>query len=583
MSYSQTFNKLSIFSQIYALIQHEKKLLLAWLIALGASSTATLMIPAAMKNMIDYGFNSSGYIDKTFLGLFFVALFLAIATAFRFFFVSLLGERVVLGLRKKLYTHLIQLDLSFHHQNNSGELVSRLSADCELIRSVIGSSMSVALRSLVTFIGSIILMVIAQPKLAGIALLSLPIAILPILFGAKKIRNKAKHNQDEVAFANQHAQETLSAIHTVQAYTRENYEISHFTLALNKTFNVAKLRILSQSFVTALAITLIFGAIVFVLWLGAHDVIAGKLSAGSLGQFVMYALLAGTSVGSLSEMFNELQRATGGMQRITHLLEQTPILTNVGTISEMRPDNSNIIEFNNVSFAYPNYPNRLVLNSINLKIQPGETIAIVGPSGAGKSSLLHLLMRFYDPKAGRILVGGHSLQEWQINALRSQFALVPQKPDLFATTVKNNITYGRLDAPMTEIEHATRDAEAYDFISNLPNGFDTHVGERGAQLSGGQQQRIAIARAMLKNAPILLLDEATSALDAQSESQVQLGLNQLMKGKTTIVIAHRLATVLKADRIIVFNEGQIVEEGTHESLLKKQGLYAELAKLQLVD
>lgn len=574
--------RLSIFKQLAPLLKKERKLLVAWLFALAASSSATLMIPAAMKEMIDKGFTEGAQINEAFVGLFLVALFLAFATALRFLFVSLLGERVVLGLRQKLYSHLIRLDLAFHHQNQSGELVSRLSADSELIRSVIGSSMSVALRSLVTFIGSITLMVITQPKLAAIALLSLPIAVLPILFGAKKIRKKAKNNQDEVAEANSHAAETLSSIYTVQAFVKEEVEIKQFGQALTHTYEAAKARISAQSLITALAITLVFGAIVFVLWLGAHDVVSGNLSAGSLGQFVMYALLAGTSIGSLSEMFNELQRATGGMQRITFLLTQTSNLTTSGNHTTLNVQDEPLLELNSVSFAYPIYPDRPVLKNITLTIKSGETIALVGPSGAGKSSLFNLLMRFYDPTEGEVKLGRTPLVQWQLDALRNQFAVVPQKADLFATSVKNNIAYGCQMASQAEIENAAKEAEALEFIQNLPNQFDTLVGERGAQLSGGQQQRIAIARAMLKNAPILLLDEATSALDAQSEYAVQQGLERLMRGKTTIVIAHRLSTVLKADRIIVIDKGEIVEQGNHESLMQHNGLYAQLAKLQLM-
>ncbi|SET35252.1 ABC transporter transmembrane domain-containing protein [Thorsellia anophelis] len=572
----------TLFKQLAPLLRQERKLLIAWLVALAASSTATLMIPAAMKQMIDKGFTASTEINEAFVGLFIVALFLATATALRFLFVSLLGERVVMGLRKTLYAHLIKLDLAFHHQNQSGELVSRLSADSELIRSVIGSSMSVALRSLVTFIGSITLMVITQPKLAAIALLSLPIAILPILLGAKKIRKKAKNNQDEVAEANLHAAETLSSIYTVQAFTKEEIEIKQFGISLNHTYQAAKARISAQSLITALAITLVFGAIVFVLWLGAHDVVAGNLSAGSLGQFVMYALLAGTSIGSLSEMFNELQRATGGMQRISHLLAQTNSLQEEGKYTSITQETADLLVLESISFAYPIYPDRQVLKNISITIKLGETVALVGPSGGGKSSLFNLLMRFYDPTDGRILLGGHPLAQWQLHALRNQFAVVPQKPDLFAASVRDNIAYGDQTASFSAIENAAKEAEAIEFINQLPNQFETLVGERGAQLSGGQQQRIAIARAMLKNAPILLLDEATSALDAQSEYFVQQGLERLMAGKTTIIIAHRLSTVLKADRIIVIDKGEIIEQGNHESLMQKKGLYAEFARLQLM-
>lgn len=614
MNPSKTRPNLQVFRVLIPLMSAEKTLFFAWLIALAASSTATLLIPAAIKTMIDEGFKSSAQVNQAFLGFFVVALLLAVATALRFFFISLLGERVVARLREKLYSHLLYLDLSFYQRTLSGELVSRISADSELIRSVIGSSMSVALRSLVTFLGSLVLLVMTQPRLAGIALLGIPLAVLPILFGARRIRSKSKNSQDNVAIANQHAAETLGSIYTVQAFARESYEISRFKQAVLATLATAKSRIFMQSIVTASAITLVFGAIVLVLWLGANDVINGNLTAGQLGQFVLYALLAGSSLGSMSEMWNDLQRATGGMQRITELLSVESNIYRSGnhqtksdladenngdadhtdanhidknlTLDFAKLDTENLIELDSVSFAYPTATEQdtkqYVLENINLTIKQGETIAIVGPSGAGKSSLFNLLLRFFDPNVGEIKLLGQSIHTLPVESLRQSLAIVPQKPDLFAATIYQNILYGDLHADETAVINAAKNAEAYDFIQSLPEGFQTQVGERGVKLSGGQQQRIAIARAMLKNAPVLLLDEATSALDAQSEHVVQQALTRLMENKTTIVIAHRLATVLKADRIVVLDKGQIVEQGTHQQLITQNGLYAELAKLQFL-
>ncbi|MFC0178519.1 ABC transporter transmembrane domain-containing protein [Thorsellia kenyensis] len=570
-----------VFKTVMPFLMQEKVLVMCWLLALIGSSSATLMIPNAIREMIDHGFNETNQVNRVFLGLFLVAIFLAIATALRFFFVSLLGEKIVLSLREKLYSHLIKLDMTFHHSNQSSELVSRLAADTELIRSVIASSMSVALRSLITFLGSLILMIYTEPKLATLTIISIPIAVVPIILGAKRIRQKSKTNQDEVAAANQYAAQTLGAIYTVQAFCQENNAINQFSAALTNTFNAAKIRIFSQSIVTLLAINLIFGAIVFVLWLGAKDVINGQLSPGSLGQFVMYSLLAGTSVASLSEMMNELQKASGGMQRIAELFSVNSDLTSFPLVDAKKNSDTLAIEFNQVSFAYPIYPDKIILNSIDLSIKKGETIAIVGQSGAGKSSLFHLLLRFYDPTKGTICLNGMDIKQLSLTQLRKNFAVVSQAPDLFASSVKDNIAFGNPDASFEEIVSVAKAAEAFDFISSLPNGFDTQIGERGTQLSGGQQQRIAIARAMLKNAPILLLDEATSALDAQSEYLVQQGLDRLMEHKTTIIIAHRLSTIQNADKIIVLDKGLIVEQGIPKELLERKGVYAQLTQLQI--
>jgi ATP-binding cassette subfamily B protein len=497
--------------------------------------------------------------------------------------VSLLGERVVADLRRQLYSHLIALDAGFHDRTRSGELVSRLTADAELLRSVVGSSMSVALRSLVTVVGAIAMLFVTSPHLASYALFGIPLAVLPIVIGARRLRKASRTSQDRVAEANALATETLGAVRTVQAHAREPYERGRFDVALDVAVDTARRRIRAQALVTAVAITLIFGAITLVLWLGAHDVAAGRMSSGTLGQFVLYALIGGGSVGSLAEVWNELQRAAGGMGRISELLDETPaVLAPAQPLSLPAPVRGEIA-FERVTFHYPQRPDLPALEHFSLHVAPGETVALVGPSGAGKSTVFSLLLRFHDPEEGTVSVDGVDVRQLDPARLREAIALVPQAPTIFATSAADNIRYGRLDASDADLRAAAASAHALDFLDALPQRFDSELGERGARLSGGQQQRVAIARALLKDAPILLLDEATSALDAQSERAVQKALENLMAGRTTLVIAHRLATVMKADRIVVMDRGRVVAEGSHASLMAQGGLYAELAKLQFLD
>ena len=582
-SSSKAKAKLGTLRALWPFVRQHGGLFTAWLLALALASAATLSLPVAFRQMIDNGFTDGANINRAFLFLFVVAVVLALASAARFYFVSLLGEKVVADLRGQLYGHLIGLDAEFHDRSRSGELVSRLSADSELLRTVVATSMSVALRSSVTVIGSLAMLFVTSPRLAAFALIGIPLAVLPIVLGARRLEKASRASQDRVADANTLASETLGAVRTVQAHAREPYERGRFGAAIATAVETARKRIRAQAWVTAAAITLIFGAITLVLWSGAHDVIDGTMSAGTLGQFVLYALIGGGSVGALAEVWNELQRAAGGMGRIAELLGETPAIQAPTQPRTLPQPVSGEIRFDNVSFHYPSRPDLPALDGFDLTVNPGETVALVGPSGAGKSTVFSMLLRFHDAQTGGVRIDGVDLRELDPAQLREHIALVPQQPTIFAASAAENIRYGKLDATDAELQAAAEAAEAEDFIRELPGGFDSQLGERGARLSGGQQQRIAIARALLKDAPILLLDEATSALDAQSERAVQQALERLMDGRTTLVIAHRLATVLKADRIVVMDRGRIVAQGTHAELLAQDGLYAELARLQFLD
>ena len=575
--------KLGSLRTLWPFLARHRALFTAWLLALAVSSTATLSLPVAVRHMIDNGFGGGSQINQAFGLLFVVAVVLALATAARFFFVSLLGEKVVADLRGQLYAHLIGLDPAFHDRSRSGELVSRLSADSELLRSVIGTTMSVALRSTVTVVGSLVMLFVTSPQLAVYSLVGIPLAVLPIVLGARRLEKASRASQDRVADANALAAETLGAVRTVQAYAREPYERGRFGQALAVAVATARRRIGAQALVTAAAIVLVFGAIVLVLWSGAHRVIEGTMSAGTLGQFVLYALIGGGSVGALAEVWNELQRAAGGMGRISELLQEQPAIAAPAAPVALPVPLRGEIRFEKVEFHYPQREDAPALHGFDLHVRPGETVALVGPSGAGKSTVLSMLLRFHDPQSGAVRIDGIDLRDADPAQLRAQVALVPQQPVLFACSAMENIRYGRLDASDEEVRAAARAAEADGFIEALPQGYASELGERGARLSGGQQQRVAIARALLKDAPVLRLDEATSALDAQSERAVQHALENLMRGRTTLVVAHRLATVLRADRIVVMDRGTIVAEGSHAELIAQGGLYAELAKLQFLD
>ncbi len=561
-------------------LRPHRPLLASWLGALALSSGATLTLPVAVKYMIDQGFAAGNSVDKWFGLMFVVAVVLALATAARFYFVSLLGERVIADLRRTLYGHLLSLDQAFFERTRTGELLSRLSADTELLRSVVGSSMSVALRSGITVVGSAVMLAVTSPRLALYALLGIPLVVLPMVLSGRRVRGVAKDSQDRVADANARAGETLGAMHTVQSYAREDYERDRFGAAVDVALGMARKRIRLQATLTAIVVVLVFGSITAVLWIGAKNVVSGELTPGTLGQFLLYAMLGAGSVGALTEVWSEVQRAAGGMSRINELLQERSVLALPAQPAALPVPLQGRIAMQGVRFHYPTRPDTAALDDFSLTVEPGETVALVGPSGAGKSTVFQLLLRFHDPEAGRVTLDGVDLRQLEPEELRRHVALVPQDPVIFGATARENIRYGRLEADAAQIEAAARSAEAHEFLTELPQGYDSELGERGARLSGGQQQRLAIARALLKDAPVLLLDEATSALDAQSERAVQQALERLMEGRTTLVIAHRLATVLQADRIVVMDKGRIIAQGTHVQLLAQGGLYAELARLQ---
>ena len=570
--------------QLWPFLKPHKKLAFGWLLFLALSSGSTLVLPMAVRHMIDQGFGAASMtaINRTFLGLFAVALVLAFATAARYFCITLLGERALAALRQSLYGHVIRLDVGFFERSRVGELISRLGTDTEVVQALIGSGISVALRSAVMLLGASAMMVWTSPRQAGLTALVIPAVMVPILLFGRRVQKLSRASQDRLADAAAVANETLNAAPAVKAYAREAIESRRYGSAIDRALDSARRRIGMRSLLTAAVIVLFFGAITLVLWAGARDVLAHTLDAGVLGQFVLYAIFAAGSVAGLSEVWGDVLRAAGAMERIGELFGERAEITDPPQPLALPSPVRGALRFEHVGFHYPTRPDAPALHDFDLDIQPGETVALVGPSGAGKSTVLALLLRFYDPQSGRITLDGRDLRAISLSDLRGAIALVPQETVIFGGSAADNIRFGRQSAGDDEVRAAADAAEADDFIHALAEGYDAELGERGVRLSGGQRQRIAIARAILRDAPLLLLDEATSALDAQSEAAIQQALERLEKGRTTLVIAHRLATVQRADRIVVMDGGRIVAQGTHESLLAEGGLYAELARLQFV-
>jgi ATP-binding cassette subfamily B protein len=552
------------------------------LIALTVAALTTLLVPLAVRRMIDFGFTPRGIamINSYFSVMIAVVAVLAFASAARFYLVMTIGERIVADLRRDVFAHLISLSPAFFDSARSGELISRLTADTTQIKSAVGASVSIALRNLMLFIGATAMMVITSPRLSGLVLLAIPLIVLPLVAFGRWVRRLSRNAQDTLADASAYASELVGAIRTVQAYTGENIANIRFGKAVEQAYEAARTSTRARAVLTAIIIFIVFTSVVAILWIGSHDVLTGSISAGRLGQFVLYAAFAAAGLGQLSEVWGEVSAASGASERLFEILRVKPEITVPASPRSLPAPPRGDVNFDNIVFAYPARPDIRAVDGVSLSVRAGEKVAIVGPSGAGKSTLFHLLLRFYDPASGAISFDGVPIKSVDPRELRARIALVPQEPAVFAASARDNIRFGRPDASDAEVEHAAALAHATEFIRQLPGGFETPLGERGVMLSGGQRQRIAIARAILRDAPLLLLDEATSSLDAESETLVQTALEELMRHRTTLVIAHRLATVLSCDRIMVLDQGRIVEQGRHASLVAANGLYARLARLQ---
>ena len=550
--------------------------------ALIVAALATLAVPIAVRRMIDFGFTQQGLtlIDSYFSVMIVVAAVLALASAARYYLVTTLGERIVADLRGEAFGHLTTLSMAFFDQAKTGEMLSRLTADTTQIKAAVGSSVSVALRNIVLFLGAAAMMVVTSPRLSAFVLGAIPVIVLPLYGFGRAVRRRSRAAQDTLADASAYASELLGAVRTLQAFTNETLAGGRFAGAVERAFRAACESIRARAVLTAIAIFLVFASVIVVLWVGAQDVIGGEITPGRLSQFVLYAVFAASGLGQLSEVWGELSQASGAAERLFEIMNVRPAIEAPARPVALPEPARGEIAFDAVSFAYPSRPQVAVLDGLSFRVRRGEKVAIVGPSGAGKSTIFHLILRFYDPSGGAIRFDRVPLRDLDPAVLRRHVALVPQDTAIFAATVADNIRFGRPQASDAEVERAAELALASEFISRLPAGFATAVGERGVTLSGGQRQRIAIARAILRDAPLLLLDEATSSLDAESEKLVQTALEHLIAERTTLVIAHRLATVLSCDRILVMDAGRIVEEGTHERLAAAGGLYARLAKLQ---
>ncbi len=563
------------------LLRHKPVLAVA-AVALVASASVMLAVPVAVRSMIDHGFSGSNgaEIDRSFATLIALGLGLAVFSSLRFYCVSWLGERVVADIRSAVFGHLATLGPAFFERAHSGDIMSRLSADTTQVKAAAGTALSQAVRNLIMLGGALTMMVITSPRLSGLVLIAIPLIVLPLVAYGRSVRRLSRTAQDTLADSSAYAAENLGAVRTMQAYTNEPAVVARYASAVERSFEAARSRLKARAGLTAMIIFLVVGSVVGVLWYGAGLVVRGEMSGGTLSQFVIYALFAGGALAELSEVWGEVQQAAGAAERLAEMLDERPEIASPAVPTRLPEPLLGRLAFRDVGFAYPTRPNQPAIEALDFTVSPGETVALVGPSGAGKSTVFALLLRFFDPSRGSITLDGVPLPEADLRQLRSHMALVPQDVALFADTVTENIRYGAPEASDEAVRLAAVAAHADGFIRALPAGYATQLGERGVTLSGGQRQRIAIARAILRNAPILLLDEATSALDAESEMAVQKALEGVMKDRTTIVIAHRLATVQKAHRILVMDQGRIVEQGTHASLVAKGGLYARLAELQ---
>ena len=551
-------------------------------ISLTIAAITTLVVPLAVRRMIDFGFTPEGIarINSYFSVMIAVVGVLALASASRFYLVMTIGERIVADLRRDVFAHLMSLSPAFFDSSRSGELISRLTADTTQIKSAVGASVSIALRNVMLFIGATAMMVVTSPRLSGLVLLAIPLIVLPLMAFGRWVRRLSRNAQDTLADASAYASELVGGIRTVQAYTGERLANARFGGDVEQAYDAAVGSTRARALLTAIVIFIVFTSVVVILWIGSNDVESGLITPGRLGQFVLYAAFAATGLGQLSEVWGEVSAASGAAERLFEILQvKSQIRAPVSPVALPEPPRGDVT-FDNISFSYPTRPDAPAVHGVSFSVRAGEKVAIVGPSGAGKSTLFHLLLRFYDPASGTISVDGVPIRSADPTEVRKRIALVPQDPMVFAASARDNIRFGRPEAGDAEVERAADLAHASEFLRQLPHGFDAPLGERGVTLSGGQRQRIAIARAILRDAPLLLLDEATSALDAESETLVQTALEELMRHRTTLVIAHRLATVLSCDRILVMDQGRIVEQGTHASLVAANGLYARLARLQ---